>query len=323
MSRPNLCVVIVNYRTGKCVLDCLRALAAECRATGTRAIVVDNASPDDSAAVIEAAIASEGWADFAELQRSPKNGGFAWGNNFAVRPLLRRADTPRYFLLLNPDTVVEPRALTALVEFMDAHPKAGIGGSQIFEADGSPWSLAFRFPSAVTELDSGFRLGLVTRLLKDRVLSRKMGDVPEKVDWVSGASFIVRREVFEWVGLMDERYFLYFEEVDFCFAAQRAGWECWYIPGSRVMHIAGAATGVTVRTDKPRRVPAYWFESRRRFYTQNYGTVHAAAADLAYIVGHATWRVRRRLQNKPDTDPESFLKDFVRHSLLSPKAPRR
>jgi GT2 family glycosyltransferase len=150
-----------------------------------------------------------------------------------------------------------------------------------------------------------------------------MGDVPEKVDWVSGASFIVRREVFEWVGLMDERYFLYFEEVDFCFAAQRAGWECWYIPGSRVMHIAGAATGVTVRTDKPRRVPAYWFESRRRFYTKNYGTVHAAAADLAYIVGHATWRVRRRLQNKPDTDPESFLQDFVKHSSLSPKARRR
>lgn len=89
------------------------------------------------------------------------------------------------------------------------------------------------------------------------------------------------------------------------------------------MHIAGAATGVTARTDKPRRVPAYWFESRQRYYTKNYGTVHAAAADLAYIVGHASWRVRRRLQNKPDTDPESFLQDFVKHSVLRPKARRR
>jgi hypothetical protein len=115
---------------------------------------------------------------------------------------------------------------------------------------------------------------------------------------------------------MDEQYFLYFEETDFCLHARRAGWSCWYVPASRVMHIAGQSTGVTNRDGPPRRRPQYLFDSRRRYFVKNHGLGYAALADVAWSVGLASWRLRRRLQRKPDPDPPSLLADSVRNSVF-------
>jgi len=312
-----LFVVIVNYRTSSLTIDCLRSLVDEVKSLpGTRVVVVDNASGDDSVEKIGFAIDTEGWRDWALLLPSDHNGGYAFGNNFAIRPVLQSPNPPPYFLLLNPDTLVRPGALKALIDFMDRHPDVGIAGSSFEEADGKPWPIAFRFPTVLSELNDGLRLGVVSKLLSKWVVVRQMTDEQCQVDWLPGASMMIRRQVFESVGLMDEEYFLYYEETDFCLQAKRAGWSCWYVPQSRVMHIAGQSTGVTERTGPPKRLPKYWFDSRRRFFVKNHGLLYAALADATWLFSFILWRWRRVIQRKLDPDPPALLWDFFRNSVF-------
>jgi len=313
-----LLIVTVNYRTADLVINSLRSLQPEIQAIpGTRVAIVDNNSGDGSAGKIAAAIAVEGWQDWAVLMPSPVNGGFSYGNNYAIRPALQSANPPDYFLLLNPDTQVHPGAIKALIDFLDQHPEAGIAGSSFEEQNGKLWPYAFRFPSIISEFEGGFRLGFVTKLLaKWKVVNEMAQDHEQEIDWLPGASMMIRREVFETIGLMDEGYFLYYEETDFCLQAKRAGWTCWYVPQSRVMHILGQSTGVTAKNQAPKRLPQYWYDSRRRYFMKNYGWLYAALADLTWLIGYALWRVRRVLQQKPDGDPPQMLWDSFRNSVF-------
>ena len=168
----------------------------------------------------------------------------------------------------------------------------------------------------MSELDNGLRLGIVSRLLAKWQIAPPVSAVDCEADWVAGASMIVRREVFETVGLMDEKYFLYFEEVDFCLAADRGGWPCWYVPESRVVHFVGQSSGVTDTKRKPQRRPTYWFDSRRRFFVKNYGWWYAVISEALWASSYALWRLRRVVQRKPDTDPPKLLSDFLLNSVL-------
>lgn len=310
-------IVIVNYRTPALVVECLRSLQAELQPNDhASVVVVDNASGDGSPAHIGAAIVAEGWSPWVRLVESQLNGGFSFGNNVAIRPALEGASPPDYFWLLNPDTQVRPGALSGLIEFLRAHPDVGIAGSAIEEEDSQPWPYAFRFPSLLSELDRGLRLGFVTRLLGRWTILRRMNGHPEQVDWVAGASMMVRREVFDAIGLMDEQYFLYFEETDFCLQALRAGWACWYVPCSVVMHLSGRSTGLSHKHAKPKRMPKYWFDSRRRYFIKNRSRAYAVATDLVFILSFAIWRIRRAIQRREDSDAPYLLHDFVRHSAL-------
>lgn len=318
---PSMLVVIVNYRCAALTIACLDSLEAEVRSVaGLRIAVVDNASDDGSVEAIGAAIAARRW-DWATLLPSPVNGGFAAGNNLAVRRALSGPAPPDLFWLLNPDTRVQPGAASALIDFMRRHPAAGIAGTALHEADGRLWPYAFRFPSILGEIERGARLGLLSRALSSHATARRMGDRAAQVDWVSGASCAVRREVFETAGLMDQDYFLYYEETDFCRQARLAGWECWYVPDAAVLHIAGQSTGVTGAQATPSRVPRYWFESRRRYFEKNHGRAYAIVADLGWAVAHLVWRLRRRASRSVDTDPPSLLGDFLRSSALAWRRP--
>lgn len=312
-------VAIVNYRTGDLVVECLRSLAPEvaaleAHASTVRVVVVDNASGDDSADRIEEAIATNGWTHWAEVRRLPRNGGFAYGNNAAIRPALESAQPPAYVWMLNPDTVVRPGALGELLSFMENHEDVGIAGSRLEDPDGTVQRSAFRFPSVMGEMDGGLRLGLITRLLSHRIVAPEPANVPSETEWLSGASLFVRREVFDTVGLLDDAYFMYYEEVDFCHRARNAGWSCWYLPASRVVHLVGQASGMN-RAQQNKRRAAYWFESRRRYLVKHLGRSRALAADALFMLGFATWRLRRRVQRKSDPDPVHFLLDFARHSV--------
>jgi N-acetylglucosaminyl-diphospho-decaprenol L-rhamnosyltransferase len=310
-------IAIVNYRTADLVISALRSLERERElCPDTEVVVVDNDSGDGSAQRIAEAIEARGWSRWVRLQRSAVNGGFAYGNNVAIAPALASASPPDFVWLLNPDAEARPCALRALLDFLRDHPRVGIAGSSIEQADGRPWPHAFRFPSIWSELASGLRMRLLDGLLGKRTVLMTMGDQAERVDWLPGASMIVRRAVFDDVGLMDDGYFLYFEETDFCLQAARRGWSCWYVPDSRVMHIAGQSTGLTTPDVPRRRLPAYWFESRRRYWIKNHGLPYAMAVDIVWALSFATWRLRRWLQRKPDQDPPHMLRDFLHNSVL-------
>lgn len=310
-------VIVVNYCTGPLVAACLESLEVERRTLRRlRAIVVDNDSPDGSADHIEAVIRARGW-DWVVLLRSATNGGFGSGNNIGISWALE-CDPADLFWFLNPDTVVRANAGSCLASFMAMHPKAGIAGSALLESDGSPWPYAFRFPTILGELERGARFGLLTALLKNNAILRRVADRCERVDWVSGASFMVRRSLLEAGILFDERYFLYYEETDFCLHARKAGWECWYVPDAVVLHLAGQSTGVTGRQHALRRLPGYWFQSRRYYFLKNHGPLYGMLADLGWVAGHLFDRARGAVLGSARKDPPFLLFDFIRHSSFVP-----
>lgn len=309
-------VVIVNYRTPQLTVDCLKSLESEVNILpNLRVVVSDNDSADGSDIIIMAAIKEAGWswAEFLPLER---NGGFAYGNNFPIRRALSGNALAPYVLLLNPDTVVLPGAISTLVSFMEQHPEAGIVGSRLQDPDGTPQRSAFRFHTFWSEIDAGLRLDIVHKLLDRWVVAPPVVDNPCQTDWVAGASMMVRRQVFEEIGLIDEGYFMYYEEMDFSLQANKAGWLCWYVPDSRVIHLVGQSSGVT-NTKKPRkRQPKYVFDSRRRYFIKNYGWLYLLIADLSIMATFPIWRTRRFLQRKPDLDPPNLLLDIFHNSFL-------
>jgi N-acetylglucosaminyl-diphospho-decaprenol L-rhamnosyltransferase len=309
-----LLVVIVNYRVADLAIDCLHSVAAEIGSVpGTHVAVCENGSGDGSAQRLHDAIHLNGWEAWCSLTALKVNLGFTGGNNAIIRPALNQSNPPQYILLLNADTIVRPNAFAALVAFMDQNPTIGVAGSRLEEPDGTPQRSAFRFQSPLGEFEGNLKLGLMTRLLGKWVVAPPVTDEPIKTDWVSGASMIVRRDVFEDAGVLDEGFFTYFDDIDFCFNAGKAGWPTWYVPASRVVHLVGQSTGVT---KKPKRFPPYLFDARRRHFIKNHGAVYAALADLGMILGLSLWRLRVALTGKEDNGAPHLLWDSIRHSVF-------
>ncbi|MDR7423230.1 MAG: glycosyltransferase family 2 protein [Armatimonadota bacterium] len=311
-----LLAVIVNYRTAELAAEAARALLAEIGDwPHARVVIVDNCSKDGSMEILGSAILQAPLKGKVRLVESARNGGYGYGNNLALRANLDGSDGgPRadYYYLLNPDAFPRPGAVRTLVEFLAATPHAGIAGSYIEGPDGTPHHTAFRFPSLGSELEAGLALGLASRLLADWVVPLPIPERRCQVDWLAGASMLIRRQVLETVGLFDEEFFLYYEEVDLCRRALQAGFPTYYLRDSVVTHIGSVSTGMK---ETGRRMPRFWFDSRRHYLRKHHGVGYQRACDLAYAAGRGLWEVRRRLQRKPDSGPPRLWWDFVRHSL--------
>lgn len=316
-ARGDIAVVIVNYRTTDVLADCLAALrAATGLAPDLRVVIVDNASGGDTPQQLNALVAACRPALRAEWHGAERNGGFAFGNNVGLRRVLGDAAPARYVLLLNPDTRVAPDAVATLADFLDAHPAAGIAGARLEGPTGQAQASAHAVPSPLTEFLRAARLYSLAPLWPQFVTSTAPRQVAHRCDWVSGAAFMVRRKVFAQVGLLDEGFFLYFEEVDFCLRARRAGWEVWHVPEARIVHLEAAATGIRA-ADRPR--PRYWFDARRRFFRKHYGLAGWLAADLLWLFGRLVRPVRKLLRpHQPlPHDPPRFARDLLLGDLAA------
>ena len=308
-------VVIVTYRSAALTLDCLRSLQSERRhpAYQLKVVVVDNASGDYPA--IAEAIAREGWGSWVSLVEASRNGGFAYGNNVGFAHAMRLWN-PDYLHMLNPDTRVKPGAVGALLAFLEHHPAVGIAGSSFENGDGSDWPIAFRFPSLLSEVESGLRLGAVSRLLRRWVVPCVMEPRAQLIDWCAGASMMLRRSMLERIGGLDERFFLYYEETEFCWRARQAGFQTWYVPASRVIHIAGQSTGLTERGAAPKRLPDYLYESRRRYFLLTMGLPKACITDLLAMAAGALGVAKLVLQGRRHELVPGYLSGLWRHSVL-------
>ena len=130
---------------------------------------------------------------------------------------------------------------------------------------------------------------------------------------------LIRPAVLESIGGMDENYFLYFEETDFCYRARKAGFATWYVPESRVMHIQGQSTTVTDATRGPQRLPSYWFESRKRYFAMTYGIGHAMGIDVVALFAYSIGLVKRTVLGRTHTATPHFIRDLIRHSVIWPR----
>ncbi|EMR14357.1 putative glycosyltransferase [Methylophaga lonarensis MPL] len=311
-------VIIVNYKTPELTSKAVLSALSEIETTDV-ICVVDNFSNDNSCEVIGSFIDRNQLSDRVFLLNLEKNLGYSSGNNAGIEYAIRELNlAPSYYYLLNPDTMVHKGSTLELVSFLQKTPSAAIAGSCIVDETGQLRNSAFRFPSWLSELESSLRFSPVSRLLaKHRVsFDNSKISAPCQTDWVAGASMMIRAEAYHQLGGLDNHYFLYFEETDFCKRALRANWQCWYVPTSVVMHYEGKSTGVSSKDKSRRRRPAYWFESRQRYFRKNHGLFYTLFADSIFILGFSVWRLRRLIQRKPDTDPELFLSDFIKNSSL-------
>lgn len=310
----NLAVAIVNYRSAGLVIEGLPALMAELAGFArAMVVIVDNASPDDDADRLEAFLQGFAAREAVRLIRSPRNGGFAAGNNLAfaaIAALDWRADA---VMLLNPDAMVRPGALAALARTLADRPQAGVAGATLENDDGTVRGSAFRFPSAMGEFARNARLGPLMRLWP--VLA-ETGPGPTRVDWVTGAAMMVRTDALEALAGMDEGYFLYYEEVDFMRRASLAGWEVWTVPAARVTHRAGSSTGIVGGVPRRGPMPGYWYRSWRRYFEKNHGPQHARVAALMAVLGMLAGALADRIRGRRHRLPPGFLQDFARACLL-------
>lgn len=303
-------VIILNWRTPEMTLKAAQSAVVAMEGIEGAITIVDNDSQDGSFETLAAATAD---MPRVRVLQSGRNGGYGAGNNYGIRAGLPDGSRADYVYILNSDAFPAPDAIRVLVEYLDTHPKTGFAGSYIHGPEGEPHVTAFRFPSISSEFEGAVCLGIVTRWLKDRVVSMPLPEVTTPVDWLAGASVLMRMDVLDQIGLFDETFFLYFEETDLCRRAALAGWPTVYVRESRVEHIGSVSTGM--KTWK--RTPRYWFDSRAHYFRKNHGRLYAAVATTVHMAGLVLWRVRMLVQGKDRLDPPYFLRDFLKHSLLT------
>lgn len=266
-ARPDVSVIVVNYNTAHLLAPMREALDASLGNLSVQLIIIDNASRDDSAAVLR-----RDFAD-AELIFNTSNVGFGRANNQGVA----RA-TGRYVLLLNTDAFVAPDTLTKTVGYMDEHPQCGVLGVRLEGRDGVLQPCCRYFPSpwnVFLKRTGWFRLFKGTRLVDDMAWDHAS---VRECDWVIGCYFLVRREVIDQVGLFDDRFFLYSEEVDHCWSAKAAGWKVVFFPHTTVVHWGGESAKSDARLTAGRQISELQVESELLFFRKHYGLKGAFAA---------------------------------------------
>lgn len=307
----SLLTVILNWRTPEMTLRATQSALAAMQGIEGGIVIVDNDSGDGSEAMLRAAVKAQGWAPRVRVMQSGHNGGFGAGNNVGIRAGLPGGGRADFVYVLNSDAFPARTAITALLAHMQAHPAAGLAGSLIEDLDGTEHMAAFRFPSLLSEIEGPMRFGPVTRLLSDHSVWMETPERTGPVDWVIGASLMIRGELLDAIGGFDETFFLYFEETDLCRRARQAGSETHFVRESVVQHIGSVSTGM----GEWRRVPDYWYASRRHYFRKHYGALGAATATALHMGAGGLHRLRCLVMRRAPGDPPRFLRDMARFEL--------
>ena len=301
----DLGIVIVNWNTRELLRKCLQTVMASEGDFTFKVVVVDNASSDNSAEMVR-----EAFPD-VELIVSEVNGGFSYGNNMGLRALGFngpgdvRADAPRYALLLNPDTEVPPESLYDMLQFMDANPDVGIAGPKLLLEDGAldkacrrsfptPTVAFYHFSGLAKLFPNSPRFARYNMTFKDI-------DEQTEVDTVVGAYMQVRRDVIEAVGLLDEAFFMYGEDIDWSYRAKSAGWKIVYYPEVTVWHIKRAASR------KSKKAQFEFTRAMLIFYRKHYRATTPLWMHLLILAGlmakggRGLWKELRQSPMKPTT----------------------
>jgi GT2 family glycosyltransferase len=286
---PALSIVIVTYNSAEVIRDCLTSIPGgweTLRVTNSaetlrvcddvEVIVVDNGSTDGTLDIIR--------NEFPWVRLFAGHGNllFAGGNNYGFK----QATAPLIFML-NPDTVVHPGALKALVEFANAHPEAGMIAPRVVNPDGSLQHNTFRFPDLKQAFFGFFEmLAPLDSQQNGRYLPEDYNRVRE-AEHILGATLLFRRELYEQLPGMDEKFGIYFEETDWCYRARRAGWKLLYTPTATITHLGAHST-----SKNPEKSSAQFYKSQSYFYRKNYGLLKYVALKCITVLGLLFWLAR-------------------------------
>ena len=272
--RHDLAVIVISTNEARWLEPCLATLFEHAGDLALDVVVVDNESTDGTAELVEARFPA------ARTVHS-SNHGFAHGNN---RGLM--TTDARYVLFLNPDTEVVDGTFAGLLAYMDSHPEVGLAGCRQVNADGELWPTARRFPSVARAFGEALGPGWLpfrTGWLGECELDLSRYDRELDCDWTAGSFLLVRREALEGAGYLDERFFIYSEEVDLCLRVKGAGWEIRHLPQLTIVHHAGKAGGSP-------RMEAQLAFARRQYAGKNFGPPRRAAFVAAIGLRHlARW----------------------------------
>jgi hypothetical protein len=287
-------IVVINYRSAGLIRDCLSSIAGDLDLLDARVVVVDNSSNDGSAEEIERWIGgAEAWKRRVTLIRSRTNSGFSGGNNQGISAL-----DARFYLLLNSDTIVRAGALKTLLEAAEREKDAGLIAPRLEDPDGTPHISCFRFHSPLSEFLSAAQTGPLDALFRFAVVPVPVSDKPVDCQWVSFACVLLRREALDAAGAMDEGYFMYFEDADYCARVRRAGFRVVYEPAARVVHLRGGTAPVKALMKEKKRPPAYYYAARTRYFRKWWGPLGPVAANGLWIAGRGVAHLRA-LAGKP------------------------
>ncbi|MCK4404044.1 MAG: glycosyltransferase family 2 protein [candidate division Zixibacteria bacterium] len=232
----DLSIIIVNYNVKDLLRRCLSSIFGFQKDVNFEVMVIDNNSEDQSTKMVS------GKFPQVKLLENKRNLGFSAACNQGIKK-----SRGRHILLLNPDTEFTAGGITKMVEFMDAHPQVGICGPRMIDPQGKVHFSCRSFPSYLTAISSD--QSILNRLFPGNPLSRKYLLIKDQdqsqikeVDWVSGSCLLTKREVFEKIGLLDELFFMYVEDVDFCYRAKNAGFSVYYFPNVEIVHYIGEST---------------------------------------------------------------------------------
>jgi hypothetical protein len=287
-------VIVISFNTRDLLRECLTSLLAECSSlvASAEVLVVDNASRDDSAEMVEAEFSKSDIP--VRLIRSDVNLGFASANNLAMEQA-----RGRYVVLLNSDAFFHPGSLRHAIDHMDADPTVGIGGARLVSRDGA-WQPSARTFHSIW-IDAIVLTGLAARFPRSRIFGspdRTWADPnqPAEVDWVPGAFSIMRREALAKTGLFDPKFFLYYEEVDLCLRVKEANFRVLYWPDVVVTHIGGES-GRQLRSLKFSKTGAQVVLWRMRatllYYRKHHGAQAWLARGLEETIYHLRWMRNR------------------------------
>lgn len=293
-----LSVIIVNFNTAHLLADSINALERSAKRISLQIIVVDNASRDNSVAVLSS------MTDRLEVIFNETNIGFGRANNQAL-PRVRG----EYVLLLNTDAFVAPETIERTLEFMRDNPGCGVVGVRLVGRDGSLQPSCRYFPTVTNTCISAAGLQSlfsgrdgVDDMAWDHASTRSC-------DWVPGCYYLVRKNVIDQVGLFDPRYFLYFEEVDHCRAVKRAGWEVMFFPGTAVVHLGGeSAKSEGELTATGRQISELQIESEMLYFYKHHGQLGVLATVASTVVGVVVACVKRLVRGARAADPSLHLK---------------
>lgn len=275
LPSPRLTVIVLNFRTPDVTIDCLKTLAPEAAANpGMKVVLLDNASGDDSVPRIEAAIRENSWTNaWLEFRPLEKNLGFAGGNNLVLHEQMAEKAPPEYLLLLNSDTLVRPGCIAYCAKVMEADKKIGALSCMLRNRDGTVQNVCRKFPHPARESARAFGLPWILPPLfkwadlEDQGWDRTAG--ARDVDWIGGAFFFARTSALQEAGVLDQEFFFYGEDCEWCHRLWKRGWRIRFDPGAETVHLGGASSDSTRVRNRQRDI--YTWKARFLIQRKCYG----------------------------------------------------